>query len=189
MKNQLRTFIAVSLPSPVLAGIEKWIRTLQQDLPDVRWVEAQNLHVTLKFLGDTPLNDLPRLIQSVTQCVRRMDSFDMTLQGIGVFPNGESPKIIWIGCREGSEELMQLAESISESLFPLGYPREARRFSPHLTLGRIKKPVQEVPVMPILDAYRDCLLGSCSVSEVQIFSSELTRRGTVYDELAAVLLR
>jgi 2'-5' RNA ligase len=189
MKNRIRTFIAISLPSAVLVGVEKLIRSLQTDLGEVHWVEPKNLHVTLKFLGDTPLNDLPQLIQAVTQSVQQIDSFDLTFQGFGVFPSRESPKIIWIGCREGSEELRQLAESINDGLIPLGFPKEHRRFSPHLTIGRIKKAAQDLSVMPILDEQQDRQFGFCSVSEVQIFSSEPTRRGPLYDELAAIPLR
>ena len=189
MKNRLRTFIAVSLSSSVLAGIEKTVQTLQTHFGDVRWVEPQNMHVTLKFLGDIPLNDLPQLIRTVTQCTREMDSFDLTFQEIGAFPNRESPKTIWIGCREGSKELIQLAERIDTGLSSLGFPKESRRFLPHLTIGRIKKPVQESPLMSLLDEEQNRLFGSCSVSEVQIFSSELTRHGTIYDELAAIPLR
>ena len=189
MKNRLRTFIAVSLSSSVLAGIEKTVRTLQTLFRDVRWVEPKNMHVTLKFLGDIPLNDLPQLIRTVTQCTSETNSFDLTFQGIGAFPNRESPKTIWIGCREGSKELIQLAESIDKGLWSIGFPKESRHFSPHLTIGRIKKSVQESPLMPLLDEEDDRLFGSCSVSEVQIFSSELTRHGAIYDELAAIPLR
>jgi len=189
MKNRLRTFIAISLSSSVLAGIEKTVRTLHTHFWDVRWVEPKNMHVTLKFLGDIPLNDLPPLIHTVTQCTCNTDSFDLTFRGLGAFPNMESPKTIWIGIREGSKELSQLAESIDRGLWSLGFPKEARRFSPHLTIGRIKKSVQESPLMSLLDEEQDNLFGSCSVSEVQIFSSELTRRGAIYDELAAIPLR
>jgi len=189
MKNRLRTFIAVSLSSSVLAGIEKTVRTLHTHFGDVRWVEPKNMHVTLKFLGDIPLNDLPSLIHTVTQCTSNTDSFDLTFQGLGAFPNRESPKTIWIGIREGSKELIQLAESIDRGLLSLGFPKEARRFSPHLTIGRIKKSAPESPLMSLLDEEQDSLFGSCSVSEVQIFSSELTRRGAIYDELAAIPLR
>jgi 2'-5' RNA ligase len=189
MKNRLRTFIAVSLSSSALAEIEKTIRTLRTKFWEVRWVEPKNLHVTLKFLGDISLNDLPQLISAVTQCTSETYSFDLTFQGLGAFPNRESPKTLWIGCRKGSNELIQLAESIDNGLLSLGYPKEARRFSPHLTIGRIKKPVQESPLMSIFEEQQDQLFGSCSVSEVQVLSSELTRHGAIYDELAAIPLR
>jgi len=189
VKSRIRTFIAVSLSSSILASVEKLMRTLQTDCEEVRWVEPKNLHVTLKFLGDIPLNDLPQLIHTITQSTSQTDSFDLTFQGFGAFPNRESPKTIWIGCREGSERLVQLAEKIDEGLHSLGFPREARRFSPHLTIGRIKKPVQGSPLMSIFDEQQDRLFGSCSISEVQIISSELTRRGPIYDELAAIPLR
>ena len=191
MKNRIRTFIAVSLSSSILSGIEKLVRTLKTDCGDVRWVEPQNLHVTLKFLGDIPLNDLPQLIRTVTQSVSQTDSFDLTFQGFGAFPNRESPKTIWIGCHEGSAELIQLAERIDAGLFSIGYPKETRRFSPHLTIGRVKtkEPGTISPLMSVFDEQQDHLFGSCSVSEVQIFSSELTRRGPIYDELAVIPLQ
>jgi len=163
------------------------MRTLRTDFAEVRWVEPQNLHITLKFLGDISLNDLPQLIRAVTQCTSRTDSFDLTLQGVGAFPNRESPKTIWLGCREGSHELIQLADSIDVSLFPLGYPKESRRFSPHLTIGRVKKLVQGLA--SVFDTQKDHLFGSCSIGEVQIVSSDLTRRGPIYDELAVIPLR
>jgi 2'-5' RNA ligase len=189
MKNRLRMFVALSLSSSILAGIGKLIRTLQPDCEEVRWVEPKSLHVTLKFLGDVPLNELPQLIRAVTQSTSQTDSFDLTLQGLGVFPNREAPKTLWIGCREGSEELGQLAGSVDEGLIPLGFPKEPRKFSPHLTIGRIKKQAQGSSLSPILDDNQNRLFGSCSVSEVQIFSSELTRSGPLYDELAAIPLR
>jgi len=189
MKNRLRTFIAVSLSPSVLAGVGKLIRSLQVSLEGAHWVEPKNLHVTLQFLGDVPLNDLPLLIRAVTQSLHQTDSFDLTFQGVGAFPNQESPKTIWIGCREGSEDLKQLAERICNGLIPLGFPKEARNFSPHLTIGRIKKVDLRLPLMSLLDEQQNRLFGSCSVSEVQIFSSELTRRGPIYDELATIPLR
>jgi len=189
MKDRLRTFIAVSLSASVLAGIEKLICSLQAHSEGVHWVEPKNLHITLKFLGDVPLNDLPQLIRAVTQSVRQTESFDLTFQGIGAFPNRESPRTIWVGCREGSKELGQLAERINEGLIPLGFPKEARKFSPHLTIGRVKKADIRSPLMSLPEEQQNRLLGSCSVSEVQIFSSELTRRGPIYDELAAIPLR
>lgn len=187
MKNRIRTFIAVSLPSSILAGVKKMMRTFQTDFRDIRWSEPKNLHITLKFLGDIPLNDLPQLIRAVTQSIHQTFAFDLTFQGIGAFPNRESPKTLWIGCWEGSDELIQLAKTINEGLLPLGYPKETRRFSPHLTIGRVKNPVEGV--MPIFHKQHDHLFGSCSVSEVQIVSSELTRKGPIYDEIAAVPLR
>ena len=191
MKNRLRAFIAISLSPSILSGIEKLVRTLNTDFGVVRWVEPHHLHVTLKFLGDLSLNDLPQLIRVVTHSVRHIDSFDLTFQGVDAFPNRESPKTIWIGCREGSEELIQLAASIDEGLFSIGYPKETRRFSPHLTIGRVKKSVQGLTqgLTSLFAEHRDPLFGSCSVSEVQIFSSELTRRGPIYDELAVIPLR
>ena len=168
------------------------MRTHQTDFGEVRWVEPKNLHVTLKFLGDIPLNDLPQLIRTVTRCTSRIDSFDLTFQGFGAFPNWESPKTIWIGCREGAENLIQLAETIDDGLFSLGVPKESRRFSPHLTIGRVNKTALKKPVQGLQSIFtkqQDRQLGSCNVGEVQILSSELTRRGPLYDELAAISLQ
>lgn len=191
MRNQIRTFVAVNLSSSVQAGVAKLIRSLQAEVEGTKWVETQNLHVTLKFLGDIPLNDLPRLIDALIRAAQQVESFDLEFSGFGAFPDEKSPKTIWIGCERGAEELTRLAAHIEEELFQLGYSKENRRFSPHLTIGRVKKgnPFSDDALTRLFETQRSRSFGSCGVDEMVLYSSELTRRGPIYDELAVVPLK
>jgi 2'-5' RNA ligase len=189
MKNQIRAFVAVPLAPVVRGAVEKLIRTLKQEIDGVKWVDAQNLHITLKFLGDVPMTELHRIIAAVQRGVESVEAFDLAFCGCGVFPNSEQPKTLWIGCGLGSEELTTCATAIENELFKLGFPKEHRRFSPHLTIGRAKRDTRVSDAVSRLLAERSQQpFGSCDVDEVIVYSSELTRNGPIYDELATIPL-
>lgn len=190
MKNQVRAFLAVDLSEAVRSNVAKLIRSLQPRIDGTKWVETQNLHVTLKFLGDVPLTELHHLIAAVTRGAQATEAFDLEFLGCGAFPNLESPKTIWVGCDRGAEELTRLAGSIEEELFQCGYPKENRRFSPHLTIGRVKRGAStDVSLTEFFRQQQGRPFGSCGIDQVALYSSELTRRGPIYDELAVIPLR
>lgn len=191
MRNQVRAFIAVDLSSSVRSSVGKLVRSLQNEIDGTKWVEPQNLHVTLKFLGDTQLNDLPRLIEAMQRAAATVKAFDLDFIGCGAFPNLADPKTIWIGCEQGAEELTRLAAAVEDELFKLGYPKENRRFSPHLTIGRVKKTSRNNGefLTDFFEQKAAAPFGSCDVDEIILYSSELTRRGPIYDVLATVTLK
>lgn len=191
MKNQVRAFIAVNLSQQIRANAAKLIRSLQSQLDFVRWVESENMHVTLKFLGDIPINELYRIVSAIRAGADQVESFDLEFLGCGAFPDMQSPRTIWIGCNYGADELTRLAGAIENELFKIGYPKENRRFSPHLTIGRIKKghPASDGFLPAFFAEQQDHVFGSCSIDELVLYSSELTRRGPIYDELAVIPLR
>lgn len=194
MRNQVRAFIAVNLSQQIRSNAAKLIRNMQSRLDsDAKWVEPQSMHVTLKFLGDIPINDLHRLVLAIEKGIEGIPAFDLEFVGCGAFPNIAMPKTIWIGCDYGAEELIRLAAGIEEALFELGYPKEKRRFSPHLTIGRMKKgDATESSAEFFTEFFKeqnDRTFGSCNIDEVVLYSSELTRRGPIYDELATVPLK
>ncbi len=190
MKNQIRAFVAVSLSSAVQSSVEKLIRSLRQEIDGVKWVDTQNLHITLKFLGDVPMNELHRIIAAIQRGAESVETFDLEFRGCGVFPNAEQPRTIWIGAGQGSEELTVAATAIEDELFKLGFPKEHRRFSPHLTIGRVKRDVRvSEAVSGFLTERSELAFGSSGVDEVIVYSSELTRNGPIYDELATIPLR
>jgi 2'-5' RNA ligase len=183
MKNQVRAFIAVPLPSAVRATVAQFIRSLQTKIDGTKWVETENLHITLKFLGDVPFNDLPVLIKAMRRAAVLIEPFDIEISGSGAFPNVEHPKIIWVGCRQGTEELTTLATALEEEVHKIGFAQENRRFSPHLTIGRVK-----ASSVPLMLSGLPASFGYCSADEIVLFSSELTKRGPIYEELATVPL-
>ena len=190
MKNQIRTFIAVPLSAAVRGAVEKLIRTFRQELNGVQWVDMRNLHITLKFLGDVPMNELHRVIAAVQRGAESAQMFDLEFRGCGAFPNSQEPRTLWIGTDVGSKKLTATATTIENELFKLGFPKEHRRFTPHLTIGRVKRTAQAPDhVSRLLAEHSRQQFGSCGVDEVVVYSSELTRSGPIYDELATVPLR
>ena len=190
MKNQIRAFVAVSLSAAVRGSVDTLIRTLRQEIDGVQWVDTQNLHLTLKFLGDVPMNELHRIIAAVQRGAEAVETFDLEFCGCGVFPNPEQPRTLWIGCDRGSDKLTVCAMTIENELFKLGFPKENRRFSPHLTIGRTKRNGRLTDgVSRFLTEYAQQSFGSSGVDEVIVYSSELTRGGPIYDELATIPLR
>jgi len=129
----MRIFIGIDLAPEVRARIERFIEGVQGFAPDVRWVRAESLHITLKFIGEQP----PERVEAVADSLRQIDgsAFDIRASGYGFFPTAKSPRVFWIGIQAG-RQLAELAKKIDETVAALGIPREERPYSPHLTLAR-----------------------------------------------------
>ncbi len=185
MKQQVRTFVAVETSEAVRAAAGKVIRQLARCGADVKWVPPENMHLTLKFLGEVPAVEIPDVCRAVSEAVAEVDGFTFDLAGVGAFPKIERPRTIWLGVTAGVEKLAALQERIESGLKKLGYPPENRRFSPHLTLGRVKHVGPEpARLTETLRSLAERPAGTTEVDEVAVFSSELTREGPVYQALA-----
>jgi len=189
MKNQIRAFIAVDVSQDVRGKIHRLIQSAQRKIDGTNWVAPQNLHITLKFLGDISLNGLPELTRALTETVTPMEPFELEFGGCGAFPDLRSPKTLWIGCTNGAKKLEQLAQAVEESVVSLGYSRENRRFSPHLTIGRIKKQANPLEVSKLFESNASQDFGTTLIDEVVLYSSELTRQGPIYEDLAVFSLK
>ena len=184
MADPLRTFIAVSMPrNNELARV---IRSLGEMGSALKPVSSDNLHITLKFLGDTPqvhVADISAILQKATAGT---DSFEMELLGLGAFPRIERPAVVWAGV-EGGEPLIQIAGRLDVELNELGYPRERRSFTPHLTIARVRrKPPQEL--FDLFDRHTATRFGSVPVETVKLYQSELRPEGSVYSVLSEAAL-
>jgi 2'-5' RNA ligase len=135
----IRAFIAIPLPTPLLDKLDALQRRLERQTPprSVRWVRGQGIHLTLKFLGDTPTEKLPEIEQALAAVARHAPACTFTAEGLGCFPNLRRPRVIWVGINESTGRLEALQNAIEEVMTPLDYPPEKRGFSPHLTLGRM----------------------------------------------------
>ena len=178
----IRTFIAVEISRDVRSNLERWIRSLQPKVNGVKWVETHHLHVTLKFLGDVAPDHLPEITDTVSQAAAQVEPFTLEFFGSGAFPNAKAPRTLWVGCRNGAEQLTRLAGTIDEALMQLGFPKESRPFSPHLTIGRAKHKVADLT--SLLSAKPSESFGNCRVSEAVLFASNLTPSGPIYKTLA-----
>src|SRR5947209_13621784 len=137
--SRLRTFIAV----PLNRAVRDRLMSLQERIAgtgaDVKWVEPENLHVTLLFLGEVGERDVMPVCRAVADVGRTHASFPMSVETVGCFPNIHRPRIVWVGVPEGSQELCALHDALEPPLMELGcYRREERQFTPHITLGRVK---------------------------------------------------
>jgi 2'-5' RNA ligase len=180
----LRTFIAVKLPAtPALREVLTQLNQLGSSLKPV---STDNLHLTLKFLGDTPEPQIVEIGEIVTQVAAQATEFDLRLVGLGVFPHVHRPDVIWAGI-ETADTLHTLAATLESNLEPLGFRRESREFHPHLTLARVKaKPPPSLFRMLAEHATTD--FGTVHITSVELFQSELQRGGPKYTVLASAKL-
>jgi RNA 2',3'-cyclic 3'-phosphodiesterase len=188
--RRIRTFIAVELGGNVTGQATKLIRTLQKTGVEANWAPVTQMHLTLKFLGEiteAEMVDVCRVVQSATA---EVESFEIIFRGAGAFPSLANPKTLWIGVDDGAESLIELQSTIEAALYKeLRYPREHRRFTPHLTIGRVKRDNDLEPLVEALAANADFDADLCVVDEVITFSSTLTSNGPLYEALAVAPLK
>lgn len=136
----IRAFIAIPLPPPLLEKMAALQRQLEKQIAprSVRWVHTEGIHLTLKFLGDTPTEKLPDIKRALTAVARHAPACTFTVGELGCFPNPRRPRVVWVGVQEPAGRLAALQDAIEEVMAPLGYPPEGRGFTPHLTLGRVR---------------------------------------------------
>jgi 2'-5' RNA ligase len=136
----LRAFIAIEIPNSIQEAIHKDTLNLRKALNPalVRWTPCENIHLTLKFLGDVSESNLQFIKQMLMQECAEHPTFDMQVGKLGSFPNSKRPRVIWVGLSAPSE-LLSLQNSIEAAASRLGYEKEERSFSPHLTIGRVRQ--------------------------------------------------
>jgi len=134
----MRAFIAIELPSDIKNAISKMQDKLKTSLPKISWVKPENLHLTLKFLGEISPEQLGNINQITTETVKTITEFKIKLESLGVFPNVARARIIWIGTDQMPKALEQIAQQLETRLAELGIPKEERPFRAHITIGRIK---------------------------------------------------
>jgi 2'-5' RNA ligase len=162
------------------------IGQLRESRADVKWVTPANAHLTLKFLGDVDEEKIDEIAGKVSAACRGTRPFKMSLAGLGAFPNGRRPSVIWVGVEEGREFLSDLNEKIEKELEKMGFEREKRKFSPHLTIGRLRRQGQPGDLKDRLTAdYRG---GDSTVDRVFLMKSTLTPKGPIYEELRETTL-
>jgi len=188
MQSQMvRSFVAVEIPAGIQAAIAGSTAALQKALPRplVRWIAAQNLHLTLKFLGDVSPANLERLTEALKVEAARLTGFDISVGGIGAFPTPRRARLLWIGIQAPAAlaSLQHLVEGITARL---GYPSEERPFFPHLTIGRVGQSATPADLARIRTAIEGTVvgpLGTACVDVVHIFKSDLQPSGSVYTHL------
>lgn len=191
--NLLRAFIAIDLPTQTQESIEKQTARLRQALGDdlVRWVPAQNMHLTLKFLGNVAASHVDFLKQTLAQIAVSQSPFDLQVGGIGSFPTLKRPRVLWIGIHAPAA-LASLQRSIEAGATRLGYEKEERSFSPHLTLGRVRQTADAKSLQRISETMTATQLGNIGaarVDSVHLYKSDLHSDGSIYTKIFSVPLK
>jgi 2'-5' RNA ligase len=186
----VRAFIAIELPAEIrqkLNAVEQQIqaRAGEDSRRAVRWVAAEKIHLTLKFLGDVSPEKLPELDSILKEEAARSPGFDMVIGGLGAFPNPRRPRVVWVGC-EGGPALAALQKAVDRVTQHMGFPSEDRPFSAHLTLGRVNEhsnPEELAPLQGVLSELKIGELGRARVERFHLFRSDLRPGGPVYTSL------
>jgi len=183
----LRAFIAVEIPPGIHQAIENQTASIRAalDASLVRWVPAENVHLTLKFLGDVSPANVELLEQMLSAEVSQHRTFEMRFGGLGAFPSPKRPRVIWIGI-QAPAGLEALQHGIEAATATLGYPDEQRPFSPHLTIGRVKQNINTAGMQQIRTVLEKAEVGSLGISRVSavhLFKSDLKPTGAVYTRL------
>lgn len=190
--NLLRAFIAVEIPLSIRQAVCNATADLQKELNSlVRWVPLENMHLTLKFLGDVSPSNVEMLKQMISAEADLFECFALRLEGLGSFPSLKRPRVIYIGI-EAPAVLNALHRGIESASRRLGYESEDRDFSPHLTIGRVKQniaaPEQQV-IRRALEGTRVDSLGTTKIDAVHLYKSDLKPTGSVYTRLYSAPLK
>src|SRR5262245_38393140 len=188
--SRLRTFIAVALDAAVHARVVALQEALGRSGAEVKWVESDNVHVTLLFLGEVDDRAINDVCRAVTECCAERSGFVLGVGTVGAFPNLRRPRTLWVGVTEGLQELVALHDALEEVLLELGcYRREDRAYTPHITLGRIRSERTDDRLVQVLTKNTGWQGGQMPVREVLVMSSELTPKGPIYSVLSRAKLK
>jgi 2'-5' RNA ligase len=183
-----RLFVAVRIAPEVAARLCRAQADLAPIISDIRWIQSESLHLTLKFLGRVDDARIPEIERSLQAGLAALPRFTVSCRGLGVFPAIRRPRILWAGLEGGA--LAQLAAAAEQALEPLGFPREEREFKPHLTIGRWRETARGGDALRgELERWRHHDFGASAVDEAVLFQSVLNPRGAVYTALKVFPLR
>ncbi len=175
----LRCFIAIGISEPIRLEISDLIDVLQKYDADIKWVKPDNLHFTLKFLGNTPEELLPEIHGSLLAIASSLEPFYINIYGSGVFPNKKYPRVIWAGVKD-SDIMIRLKYALENAMSLLGFQKEDREFDPHLTLGRVRSRKGILHIVNELDTVAEKDFGSIHVRTVRLMKSDLRPGGPEY---------
>jgi RNA 2',3'-cyclic 3'-phosphodiesterase len=186
---RIRTFIAIDPGKAIHDRIIALQETLARTGAQVKWVEPDNLHLTLLFLGEVEEREVPAVCQAVAEVAAKQPSFAMTVETAGCFPNPRRPRVLWVGVSNGSQEVCGLHDALEPPLLDLGcYRREDRKYTPHITLGRIRTDPGTDELSAALAKHTAWKGGETQVGEVHVMSSQLSPTGPEYTVLSRAKL-
>ncbi|MFH1964375.1 MAG: RNA 2',3'-cyclic phosphodiesterase [Acidobacteriota bacterium] len=188
----IRTFIAVNFPPAVIdkiAGITAYLQT-QTPGTALKWVAPENMHLTLKFLGDVREDRVPEVKECLQEALLHHPTFNISVESLGMYPTASQPRVVWLGINDAGN-LKQIHHNLAKVLKDFDPAPEKRSFSPHLTIARIRQNISRDIARQVgetLSQFKVDSLGSFEVQTVHLFKSELTPRGPIYSALFSIPL-
>jgi 2'-5' RNA ligase len=179
----MRLFLAIPIVPDILNTLATGVDTLRETRAPVRWVRPEGMHLTVKFLGETEDKKVASLVLAVGPVCEEFEPFPISVTGIGAYPNMRRPRVIWAGVEELSGTLGRLALGIEDACFSLGWPREKRKFSPHVTVGRVKGKINIGRLAQAAGKLDENIWGTQTVDSLVLYSSELKPGGAVYEKV------
>lgn len=184
--EKVRAFIAITSDA-VLRQACTDVAVAARGLP-MRWVRPESVHLTLKFLGDLPVDAIPTIHQTLQQAAEGAAAFRVVVRGLGCFPNAIRPRVLWMGLDDPQRELLQLQRNIEATLTGLEVSVDKRLFRPHLTLARTRGTWVGEKLNVLLSQYKNHLFGDLVVSQIHLMRSDLHEKGAVHTRLYSVAL-
>jgi 2'-5' RNA ligase len=184
-----RTFIALDIGQQLRDRVSALQNLFVRTDTEVKWVEQDNVHLTLLFLGEVDDRELIAVCRAVAAVAAGFTPFSLAVEGVGCFPNMRRPRILWTGIGSGRQAVIDLHDRLEEPLLELGcYRREERQYTPHITLGRLKGEEASEKLARALDRQKDWRAGETVIDAVHVMGSELKRDGPVYTVLSRAKL-
>ena len=188
----MRVFIATDINDQIRKGLGDLQRELQNKVDakrgDLKWLNPDNIHLTLKFLGEIRDEQVADVCNTVKDVAGRHESFELDIETVGSF-GGKNARVLWVGVGRGGDHLLPLQKDLEQQLAFAGWPPEARRFTGHLTLCRIRNPRTGAKLAAMTEEYKDFQLGTTLADSVSVYQSQLTPTGPIYTVLGNYKLK
>ena len=188
MSNTIRTFLAIELPEKITYTISKVQEEIKSYGLKIRWVRPENIHLTLKFLGDIKTADTEKVARAVSESVTGHPPISLAVKGIGVFPGIKKPRVLWLGISKQVDLLTALQKTLDDKLEAMGFPKEKRPFRGHLTLGRIKSIIDPKTLHDVLKEFTMFESERFFADRIILYKSDLKPKGAVYTKLIETYL-
>jgi len=188
----MRAFIAIELPQQIKDCLSKLQSKLKSANADVKWVDPQNIHLTLKFLGEINDEQLTRISEALETVANGMQQFPVRLSVLGAFPKIDYPRVIWVGIDKGDSQIKDIAEELDKKIEKIGIPKEDKEFSSHITIGRLKSASNRTNLVQDLISLENKLGGEnleFLVAKITLFKSTLVPLGPIYEVLKIANLK
>ena len=184
----IRSFLAIEIPRTILKKIEEVQDDLKSSRADVRWVNPEKIHLTLKFFGNIDESRIDPIVKSIERPTQTISPFSLKVRGVGAFPHLKNPRVIWMGLVDGKEVLVSFQKQLEEELEKIGFKPEERAFHPHLTLGRMKSSKGREELAGRMERHKEEEFGNFQVERVVLFKSDLKPTGPIYTPLREIKL-